>query len=423
MKTFRPIERITLTIIGIILFQTAYSQENFLPGYIVPFKGDTVHGFIDYRNWDRNPDKIFFKEKNSDNKVYYTPNEIKAFHVLDEVYVSAIVETEVTPDNTNDLLTNKELKIKIDTAFLQTMINGTKSLYFYQNISGKAQFYIMQGGVYDLLIHKRYLLDLKETTLIAENKKYVGQLTYYLQDCPTIQSIINETKYNKESLENLFQRYYNETRSGMKFQKKTEKYPIEYGILAGMSSTSLKFSDSKNPELSYAKYSRHSENFMAGLFLDLVLARNNGKISICNELTYSSYKINGYYNSAENESVYTNTSTTFGYSYLKMINMLRYKYPIGNLFIYVNFGLSNGYVIKEENFKKTESQFYSTHTVEENKALDKTKKLEQGFVFGLGTKYKKFSFEIRGEKGNGFSDDLYLSVKSTRYYYLLGYKF
>ncbi len=103
MKAKNPVKRIIVTLFVLFIFQTSFCQENYLPGYIITLKGDTLHGFIDYRNWDRNPDKISFKEKLSDNKLIYSSLIIKGFGVLDEIYESAIVETEISSDQTNNL--------------------------------------------------------------------------------------------------------------------------------------------------------------------------------------------------------------------------------------------------------------------------------------------------------------------------------
>jgi len=96
MKTENSIKRITIAFLLILVSQVSYSQENYLPGYLLPSNGDTLAGFIDYRNWDKNPEKIFFKENLSDNKSDYSPNDIRGFKVLDEFYESAAVQINIS---------------------------------------------------------------------------------------------------------------------------------------------------------------------------------------------------------------------------------------------------------------------------------------------------------------------------------------
>lgn len=157
-----------------------------------------------------------------------------------------------------------------------------------------------------------------------------------------------------------------------------------------------------------------STNFSTGLFLDVILPRNHGKWSINNELLFSSYKVSGQRGI---------NSTEIGYSYLKLNNMVRFKYPVGNLFVYVNAGLSNGFAISETNNKKLYALRNGSPLLTEQKALNDTRKFENGWIFGIGAKHNRFSFEVRYENGNGMSEYQTLSSSTKRYYFLLGYRF
>jgi hypothetical protein len=209
----------------------------------------------------------------------------------------------------------------------------------------------------------------------------------------------------------------------MSFYKNTEGLSCAFGVIAGASLTALAFQSSYYYNyLVYADYNK-SINFTAGLFFEVILPRNNGKWSVCNELILTSYQTDGSYNDYTNENKYTYTNTTFGYTYLKLNNMLRFKYPVGKLFIYLNGGISNGYAIVEKNYMKQQSRFYAHEEVEEGKALSDTRRYEFGLNVGLGTKLKRYSLEIRYEYSNGMS--AYTSLKSSenKLYLLLGFKF
>jgi hypothetical protein len=422
MQIKKCITGIILFVVSAISITPCFSQENFLPGYLVRNNGDTVSGFIDYRNWERNPDIISFREKSPATTIQYTPGRIKGFGVLDEIYESATIETEMSPDNTTSLLFKPELKIQTDSTFLQVMIRGEKSLYFYMNRLGKEQFYIKQGSTYELLIYKRYFKDQDGENVIAENRRYIGQLQLYLNDCPSVKTKLENMDYRKKSMENLFLAYIKCTGSKIQFQKKTEKLRTEIGILAGLSLTTLKFTSEYYTLLVDAGYPQ-SVNFTGGIFFDVVLPRNMSKWSLCNELTFSTYKVTSHYDEILNSNQFTKIESTFGYSYIKMNNMLRFKYPIGDWFIYLNGGISNGYAIAEKNYMKLDTKNFSPEKIEEGKALEETRKFEFGLLLGLGTKYKRFSFEIRREWGNGMS--IYTSLKSStgRYHFLLGFRF
>ena len=82
--------------IATLFVPAAHAQSNFLSGYVINLKGDTVFGKIDYQNWDRNPSQINFHPDNSSENSTYFPNDIMEFKVMDEKYVSATVQVETS---------------------------------------------------------------------------------------------------------------------------------------------------------------------------------------------------------------------------------------------------------------------------------------------------------------------------------------
>lgn len=233
---------ISLTVIELLLFQNTFCQKNFKQGYIILLNSDTVKGYVNCHNWGENPRKIFFKKTLNVTDTIYTPVAIKGFYVSGKIYKSSIISTEispvipdiVTPQNIVDDKSqyNPEFIMEKDTAFIMVFIQGKKSLYYYRNRLGKEQFYIKQDTSkgYELLAYKKYLFSsvLKNAGLVVnsmdanksddkyynptqktimEKDNYLDQLSLYLKDCPTIQSIINKTKYTQSSLEKLFLSY------------------------------------------------------------------------------------------------------------------------------------------------------------------------------------------------------------------------
>ncbi|MDB5026006.1 MAG: hypothetical protein JWP78_3761 [Mucilaginibacter sp.] len=48
----RKIFKTLLTVV--LLPALSYAQSNYKPGYVITLKGDTLPGFIDYREWNSN---------------------------------------------------------------------------------------------------------------------------------------------------------------------------------------------------------------------------------------------------------------------------------------------------------------------------------------------------------------------------------
>ncbi len=415
----RQLKRAGLMIVISLLYSTIYSQVNYIPGYIIKPNYDTITGHIDYRDWDRAPDSISFKPDIAGTTLFIKPNDIIEFGMKEEVYVSGIVKVEITNLTTNKLSYDPQLNIVVDTAFLECLFRGDKELYYYKRSDGRENFYIKQGEEFELLVFKQYLKKQDGRNLIIENNNFLGQLALYLGDCSNINTRLKNTKYRQKSFYSLYRYYEKCSPSSFAYTKQTEKVSAEVGLLLGTSLTTLNF---HGTSLSY-KYLTEADydlsvNLTAGIFFDLVIPRNHGKWSINNELLFTSYSIEGKYDDTFNNKLIT---TTFDYSYLKVNTLVRYKYPVGPVFLFMNGGISNGLAVKEANLK--ESDFYNANRVEVEEAIQYSKKIVSGIVLGAGTKYKNYSFEVRYEKGNGMSNQLAFSSSTDSYFLLLGYKF
>ncbi|MBC8053075.1 MAG: hypothetical protein H7Y13_08420 [Sphingobacteriaceae bacterium] len=409
------------TLLTIFLVNCLYAQENYVPGYIIDLKGDTVKGFVDYRNWEVNPKRLNFKNDMGVPDVYF-PTNIIEFKALDEIYVGAIVEVEISPYEDRFLLEDPVPKFRRDTVFLNTMIRGKKSLYYYRSINGRHNFYTGQYPAFELLVTKKYFKKEDGRTLIAYNKRYIGQLSLYLNDCSDLQQMINTTTYTPPSMSKLFKHYYNCTTYAPAFHKEVENIKTETGALLGASLSSLRFKGADLPYLSQADFTE-SASVAAGLFFDAILPRNQGKWSIHNELLFTNYSIDGIYTDYSNENSFTITKSRFAYSYLKVYNMLRYKYPVGGIFMHINGGISNGYALKAKQGKTADRTFYSTHEIGQSAALTHEGRYEFGYTAGLGFKRGCYTLDLRAESGTGMSQIPNTQSVSTRYFCLLGYGF
>jgi len=400
-------------ILGILTHQNSFGQENYIEGHLVTLKGDSLHGFIDYRNWGKNPNTVNFKKKLNETLTVYAPSDIASFHVNNEVYIGAVVKTEVSPYQLHQLDEDPKFKYETITCFLQTMIQGEKGLYFYKNQIGKEYFYIKENSEYSLLEQKKYIKKQQGKRRVFENKKYIGQLALYLNDCPQVQKRINTLEYTKNSLEKLFKNYYSLSQKDTRFEHKTEKISTEVGITIGISISSIDFGGISSNNLERANFDSSIDPAF-GFFLDAILPRNQGRISIYNELLITSYKVKGEYpiNNTRNSSY----GIKIGVTSLKMNNMVRYKYPVGKAFIFGNVGVGNGITISETNS-------WTFENTDIGKALSSTRKHEIGVLVGLGAKYKKYSFEARYESSKGISDFITLSSKTRRVYFMFGYRF
>lgn len=439
MKSANKVKSLLVATLLLLFLNPAFSQENYLPGYILSLKGDTVHGFIDYRNWANNPAKIFFKKQLNDNSNIYTSVDINGFGVSNEIYERAIVEIDISTDMTENLDNNPELILITDTVFLQAIILGPRNLYCYLDKSVKNQFYVKLDTAFQLLYYKRYkekqkintntpymdntfLMKQKTQTIIVSDNRYFSQLKAYLFDCPNIENYLEKVEYSIGKLENLFLQYYACTNSQVHFQKSKEAIRFQKRILAGVTYTTLKFEGDGFKYLTKADFAP-SIDFSGGLSFDYIFPRNFKRFSLNNELLFSTYKCIGNYTDYTSENEYKKYASTIGLSYIRLNTMLSYSHPVGAAHIYANAGILYGIVVATTNLLTTEKKFYSSNDVSTGKAMQDMSKRELGYSLGLGSKYKRYSVELKSENGNGMSNYQDLKSTSNRLYFLFGFRF
>jgi hypothetical protein len=198
---------------------------------------------------------------------------------------------------------------------------------------------------------------------------------------------------------------------------------VEFGITGGISLTKIEFiGDDYFQPLIDSNYPL-SKNFAFGGYCNIIFPRSQDRLLLRNELLFTSYKVNGYNLDSKDPNIFTNTYSSIGYSYIKLNNLIRFRQQVKKLFLFVDGGISNGITVSETNWLRAEAHVFSVNNILEKEALINSKKWERGYIVGLGTELKKFSFEFRYEKTDGMSTYPLLSSPVKRYLFILGYRF
>lgn len=199
------------------------AQKNYLPGFVVHKNGDTVHGMIDYRNWERNPRKITFK---TDAEVSYTVNELRYFSIPgNDSYVRAVVQKDMLPVHLS-LLENEGYAHTIkDTVFLRILVDGSK-LSLYELLDQKYHYYIKRpAGGYEELIYKILRRDDAAQEYTVYNT-FRDQLQFGVTD-ETIRKRIAKASYKEEDLKKIGAAL-NEDSTGIASKSKTKARTIAF---------------------------------------------------------------------------------------------------------------------------------------------------------------------------------------------------
>ncbi|MGZ3767165.1 MAG: hypothetical protein ACXVB0_13850 [Mucilaginibacter sp.] len=129
----------------LLLPMFSLAQGNYKPGYVVTLKGDTVHGFISYGDWDSNPKAITFKTGVSNNPQKFTPGAIRFFSV-DGIGSYQRYSGTISMDATDaDHISNgRDPSFRIDTVFLKLIQKGSKVAFYSYDDGFKTRYYIAE---------------------------------------------------------------------------------------------------------------------------------------------------------------------------------------------------------------------------------------------------------------------------------------
>jgi hypothetical protein len=418
---------LTLIVAALVFLQNndVVAQKNYSPGYIVNKQGDTLRGYIQFMEWDNNPEKIQFKATPDATESEHSVLTISSFGVANEIYQTAIIQKEASRRSIDALSNSPEYTFVTDTAFIKVLISGSKSLYYLKHANEEPNLYIKQSNRIELLLFKKYTTIINQLTQVAERKDYITQLSDYLPDCASMSNHIESVRYKKSDLIAIFKEYFKCSNNSAAYVQTHEQIKSKFGVLAGAQHTAAIF---KSNSVTFDEIENTNFNipfsFTGAAFADLILPRTLDKWSIYNELAYSAYKLNGsHVTDQQNPAGATYYFYRLQFGYLKMYNMLKYGYPVKQAKINFKAGISNGYMFQpKENYKRKE-QRYSTTIVTQSKAIHSLKKYEVGVATSAGVQYKKILAELRYEFSNGAAHVSNVKTNVHRTSLLIGFRF
>lgn len=424
-----PILKSTLLLLLLALLAGhAAGQRIYSPGYFIQ-AGDTLHGLLSYSGFGKESKQLFFKVTETGTATPYSPANINGFFYEGELFESAVVSTEVSVLEMNLVKEGPELLLETDTVFLTQLVKGVKSLYFFTNRVGKDQFYIKTDSKLDLLLYKQYMREeegmkgiFENKMNLIENKKYIGQLSFYMIDCPKVTKDLSRLKYSKTSLSRVFWQYNACMGHTPEVSKGTKTGRFEFGVKAGLNYTS--FNVNKQPFTAFLNLDNVKSTYpVFGIFLNTYLQRNRRNLSFYNEMYYTEFSASGQMVHNYDDSYYITTNSTIDFKGVSMMSALRYAIPVKGFNIYMNVGVAFPVTSKFKNDKTKDVVFYSVSHQELESAIPSFEPSKFAPVIGVGANYKKFSFDVRFEKRGEYTNDKKYSVDMSKVYFMAGYRF
>lgn len=397
----------------------SYAQKSVINGYVVKLNGDTTKGYIDYKNWNKTPYSVSFYQTLGGQKQVLDTLTIKAFGVKNEkyndTYIAQTIDIENSEQNISRMGLDPNPTFLKKTIFLQKILNGSVSILKHTDSNARAHYFIAKDQKIQELISKKYLVG----GLPVSNNSYKGQLLELLADCPSITSAeIGRLNYREDDLIQLVTKYINCKSPSESIElKTTENVKFDFGIVVGAGLSTLNFEYLNNVDFN------NSTNITAGVSLLLTMPRTSGRIGVYSELLYRSFNFKGDVVTNTFGGQITTDHFKFQGNLIRWNILLRYTVGKSNLKPFIQGGVGTSLALNNVDQSTRSTVSSSTTTIVPNAGFNGSRFQDQAIILGIGTSYRNFGFELRGESSNGFSSlPEYKSYIKTGYF-LVNYKF
>jgi hypothetical protein len=185
-----------------------FAQPNYHEGYILKNNGDTLKGYINYREWAYSPLTVEFKaNKTGDDVQEFNPNTIKGFGINGaETYTSFVglisMNKNVFPDIPSSLDTTRQP----GAIFLKQLTTGNHITLYLNSEVGKNRFFIAEKN--DIPVELKYneYYGASKSDEIVDNL-FRGQLLLYAykykNDDQKLLTAIADVKFEERDLQDI----------------------------------------------------------------------------------------------------------------------------------------------------------------------------------------------------------------------------
>lgn len=276
-----------------------FAQSNFKSGYILNSNGDTLKGYINYKEWEQSPKYIEFKQTVSSNQPSrFYPKMVKAFTVdgMDE-YITYTGPISMDANTFPDLPNGIDTTVVQDTVFLHLIYQGKPlSLLSYKD-KMKLRFFIQETGgqPFEIKYYQYYAYNTRNQ--VREFKPYTttfNQLAekYNASDAE-IKLDIDRSRYTESSLLDIVKRINKD---------KATSHSISGGsrFIAGISLNRTAVKIDGNTPFNGQSTTKYFPSISAGI--DLFLNKYTQRLIFRNELAFSA--ASAEYNAAEGDLYY-----------------------------------------------------------------------------------------------------------------------
>jgi hypothetical protein len=398
-------KRITILFCFYSIITALSAQITFEKGYFIDTIGNRTECVIRFTEWKNNPTEFKYKLKEQGDEQVGSLQDSKEFGVYNLCrYIRKSVKIDGSSTSMASLSLMKAPEWYEKTIFLQVLLDGKASLYFYEHRDSQRFFYSVDGSDIKQLVCKQYQATGPNGTSAYWNNEFRLQLWMEMK-CPDEEMEKMEALgYNQKELLSYFKTYNACMGSSLVTYNPKKKFSqIHFSITPGINYSSMSF-------IHYSMFDIYSLDFGSGIFprigveSEFVLPFNRNKWCLIVEPNYQYFK---------------GKSTNTLYKKYE-INYRSIEIPVGlRYYVFLNKDLKiflNGFYILPWNINFNPQPNQGELCTFNNHSVDK-------FAIGIGCCYNRFGLEARYHTATDpLSDPIYWSSKYNRLTFIAAIK-
>ncbi|PWT70866.1 MAG: hypothetical protein C5B59_19520, partial [Bacteroidetes bacterium] len=176
------------TAMGLMIFVSAHSQKNFVPGYLLKPNGDSVRGLLQEEIKGELLKSVSFKKSDASETKNYSVTEINGFKYDGGNLYKAISFADPRVDS-----------FQKKTYFANELLKGYYSLYEF--VEDERIYYVAQNDSNSWLL---YNVAYRPTGQVLEEGNYLNKLILLAVGCESLQARVEKTEYNVRAMMTYF---------------------------------------------------------------------------------------------------------------------------------------------------------------------------------------------------------------------------
>jgi hypothetical protein len=232
-----------------VFFSSSYAiaQTNYKPGFIVTTNGETVNGYINYREWNYNPGSIGFKKTLIDKAQTFGPTDLSYFELTGlEGYKAAHVAVSMARIDLQTMKDDFDTTTVTKDVFLKLIKKGDNVSLFSYSDQVKTRYYINDNKSTNGPAELQYQAFMDPQTLTVKTKnlynlQLIALAKKYRAETFDVQDHIVKTKFNERELKRVVAELNNESPDN-KEDAMGAKTGLRYFVGSGINVTNLNYS-------------------------------------------------------------------------------------------------------------------------------------------------------------------------------------